>query len=60
MSNRHPPGSDVTDEESVISSDSNDSSERERSFSDPMDNAIQSGCSSIGIDDSSKSSIEGS
>ena len=60
MSNRHPPGSDVTDEESVISSNSNDIPKTENSFSDPMDNAIESGCSSIGIDDSSKSSVEGS
>ena len=40
MSNGRPPGSGVTDEESIISSDSNASSESEKSFSDPMDNAI--------------------
>ena len=38
MSNRHPPGSAMTDDESVISSDSNLTSQDKSSFSDPMDN----------------------
>ena len=58
MSNRHPPGSAMSDDESVISSDSNRTSQEKSSFSDPMDNDKSAQSKKHDRDDSS--SVEGS